>query len=287
MEETREGIFIRQDSLMERRWFPPVYEDEESDVIIKEGHYETRDVTNLLPSKLCKYCWIENGTTLRDFFKLLNNHKDILGVIFHTHWFEEWLEYGLRSPDMTLSRVREPGNNPEIECFQLSMSLDWELPHKMNKTSSFTWSHIGSDIKTRKTNIEAGYEMEEETNFVYSFCLMSEPLTEEQAVKSCYGKDYIGKRVPYGFFGSDICTYMDLPLRLSSDFEFCKASYDENDKLNGVTEVMHNFYGFKLFDIINEIFYEISFNGSPKMCQEKSDEICEMAKETEEEYMME
>ena len=287
MEETREGIFIRQDSLMQRKWVPPVFENDDCDAIAKYGFYEVKEVTEKLPHYLWKNCWIEDGTTLRDFFKLLNKHRNILDIIFMNHWFKEWLDYGLRSPDVTLSKVREFGNNPEIEFFELSMSLEWEPPHKMKRPSILTWSKIGSDIKIRKTNFESGYEMEEETNFVYSFGMMSEILTEEQAVKSGYGKDYAGKRIPYGFFGCDICKYMDLPLRLSSNFEFCKASYDENDKLNGVTEVMHNFYGFKLFDIINEIFFEISFNGSPQMSQEKSDEIHEMSEEVEDMYCME
>ena len=285
MEDTREGIFIRQDSLMERRWVPPVYEDEESDVIIKEGHYETKDVTNLLPSKLCKFCWIEDGTTLRDFFKLLNNHKDILGVIFHTHWFEEWLEYGLRSPDMTLSRVGECGDDPKIDCFELSMSLSWELPHKMQKESKFTWSNSDSDIKIRKVNLEAGYEIEEETNLVYSFGLKSEPLTPIQAEKSGWGSEYVEKCISYGFFGDDICQWMDIPLKLSHDFEFGKTFYDDEDKVKGSFETLHNFYGFKLFDIINEIFYEISFNGSPEMTKIKSDEIYEMSKDVSKDYI--
>ena len=287
MEETKEGIFIRQDSLMQRKWVPPVFEGEECNVILKEGFYETKDVTERLPRYLWKHCWIEDGTTLRDFFKLLNNHKDFLNIIFHNHWFKDWLEYGLRSPDITLSKVRDVGNNPEIDFFELSMSLEWELPHRMKRPSVLTWSKVGSDIKTRKVNFDAGYEMDEETNFVYSFSMMSEVLTEEQAIKSGYGKDYTGKRIPYGFFGHDICKYMDIPLKLSTDFEFCKASYDDNDNVNGVTEVMHNFYGFKLFDIINEIFYEISFHGSPETCKEKCEELHKRMDEVEETYKME
>ena len=287
MNETREGIFIRQDSLMERRWVPPVFEADESDVIVKEGYYNTTDVTERLPNYLWKYCWIEEGTTLRDFFKLLSKHRNILDIIFRGHWFKDWLEYGLRSPDMTLSKVGELGDDPKIDCFELSMSLSWELPHTMNKTSTMTWRKVGSEIKTKTVNIEAGYEMEEEVNFVYSFSLMSEPLMEEQAEKSGWGKEYAGKRIPYGFFGCDICQYMDIPLTLSHDFDFCKSFYDEDDKLQGSTEVMHNFYGFKLFDIINEIFYEISFNGSPQMTKDKQEEIHKMSEEVEGMYTLE
>ncbi len=273
-----EGLIIRKKSLIKKDWIPPVFKDEESDEIIKEGYYQERDVTKKLPKFLSYYCLIEDGTTLRDFFKLLNHHKEILCVLFYKDWFNDWLSYGLRSPNNTLSKIPE-SDGLEIDYFEVGLYITKENYHKYNKDDYFEYTMFESGEKVREKIFDKGQEIEESTEIHYDFGMVSKPLTKQYIDQShgVYTEKSIGRRINIGFLGSDLATLMDYPLKLSCSLSYNETSYDDNDKPVYKNETWSNFYNIRLFDIISAIFFELSFYGSPEMMKKKAKEVFDIA----------
>ena len=273
-----EGLIIREDSLIKRDWIPPIFKDEDSDEIIKEGYYKERDITNKLPEFLAYNCIIEDGTTLRDFFKLLKHHKEILGIIFRQDWFEEWLSYGLRAPDNTLSKVPE-ADGLEVDYFEIVPFITHDKSHKYNDDTFFEYSIFETDEKVRKKIFDKGHVSEEDTDFHYDFGMVSQPITKKYVDQSngVYTEKNIGERINIGFLGSDLATLMDYPLKLKHTIGFCETSHDEHDKPKYEVKDFDNFYHIRLFDIISAIFFELSFYGSPEMMKKKAKEVFDLA----------
>jgi len=143
-----EGIIIRQDSLINREWVEPEYENEDDEKPIRGGYYVEKDVTDLLPVFLMSGCKIENGTTLRDIFKLLKKHRDILGIIQQRNWFNEYIDYGLNSPIMEYPPIREY-NCLDIEYLEIYFQLNNEIECKFDEDVYTEWGIVGSKEKTR------------------------------------------------------------------------------------------------------------------------------------------
>jgi len=78
----------------------------------EDKKWVTSDVSDKLPFYLFHECKIAEGTTLKDIFKLLQPHLDVLKVVIN-FWVEEFVEEGLQEG--------EPAN--EIKY----LKLDWIL----------------------------------------------------------------------------------------------------------------------------------------------------------------
>ena len=273
-----EGLIIRENSLIKRNWVPPVFKDEDSDEIIKDGYYEEKEVTDRLPEFLTYNCIIEDGTTLRDFFKLLNKHKEILGIIFRRDWFVEWLSYGLKSPDNTLSKVPE-SDGLEIDYFEIGPYLNRDEAHIYNNDIHFEYTIFETDEKVRRKIFDKGFESEESTELHYDFGMVSKPITKKYIDQSngAYTDKNIGERINIGFLGSDLATLMDYPLKLKTTLGYCKTYCDDQDKPKYENIEWKNFFNIRLFDIIAAIFFELSFYGDPEMMKEKAKEVFDLA----------
>lgn len=51
-----------------------------------------RDISKYLVQCLPNYCHIEEGTTLGDIFRLISPHRQVLSEIFHSFYFDEYME---------------------------------------------------------------------------------------------------------------------------------------------------------------------------------------------------
>ena len=268
-----EGIIIRQNSLIKRKWVKPVYENEDDDEPIQEGYYSEEDVTDLLPVFLTSKCKIEEGTTLRDIFKLLKKHRDILGIIQQRNWFNEYIDYGLNSPIMEYPPIREY-NGLDIEYLEIYFQLNHDLECKYDEDVYTEWGIFGTDKKTKHKLYSAGQVVEENADYSIGFHAQSYPLGKrdiEHNKSSGYDESWIGKRNNIGFFGSDLPTFIDYPIVISNTLTFTTADH-KNHKYD--TKELKNFmHNITLIEIIDAIFYEISFNGCPDDSKKFTEEL--------------
>mgnify|MGYP006873005580 CR=1 FL=1 len=271
------GLIIRRNSLIIRKWIPPIFKDDNSNEIIKDGYYKEKDITDKLPEYLTYNCIIDNGTTLRDFFKLLNKHKKILSVIFHQDYFDEWLTYGLRAPNNSLSNVSST-DEIESDYFEIAPQINHEEFHQYNHDHVCEYTISETEDKVRRKIFSKGFESEESVEYYLEFGMVSKPLTKKDINNSngAYTEKSIGERINIGFLGSDLATLMDYQLKLKNSICYYKTIFDENDNVYYKEETWMNFFNICLFDIIKAIFFEIAFYGDPKMMQEKSKEVFDL-----------
>lgn len=258
--EGYEGLIIRQDSLIWSKWVHPVFQDEK---LVQEGFYAEEDVTERSPQFLMTTCQIEDGTTLRDIFKLLNRHREFFAIIQQRNWFSEWLDAGLRSPIMDLSKVSQP-DELEFDYLEIYAFLNHQRKYTM-KNDRFVEmeSSKDPDVMTRHKIFSKGEEIEEETCLSIDFHGISKPLTKKYLETQYNGYGVEGAQIAIGLLGSNITEYIDLPVKLRNSLPILESWY-EDDIPREEKKIYNGFASYRFIDIVEAIFYEISFHGSPE-----------------------
>ena len=259
--DSYEGLIIRQDSLIRSKWVEPVYKDEESTEIIKEGYYSEEDITDKLPYFLFETCIIEDGTTLRDFFKLLKKHCELFSVIQKRNWFNDYLDFGLNSPIMDVSRVYNP-KDLEIDYLEVYKDISHTAESVAEEDKYLEWGCIGNDTKTKTKIKSKGDVTPEETSIGTYFHAMSLPITKVYCDLHPSEGYKVGDRTPIGFFGSILPEFIDYPLKLRNSINICTTTYDPEPVKYEHME-FKGYADFNFAEIVEAIFYEISFHGSP------------------------
>lgn len=274
-----EGLIIRKNQLIQRKWIPAEL-DEETDEVIKEGFYQEENITDKLPYFLMSNCIIDENTTLRDFFKLLNQHREFLEVIQKRNWFTDWLNYGLNSPNITNSKVLENPDEPEMEYLEIYKSIHHTAEFKVQEDKVVEFSMMDSpDVKIRHKIHSVGDLIEEETYLSLDFHGLSTPITQRQIdnkSRGYYGCK-AGERASFGFIADELPRFIDLPIKLKDELNIYVTKGEVHE-----TITYRGFGSFRLIDIIEAIFYEISFYGSPTKAKEVSQEIHESVQKIKE-----
>ena len=269
--EDYEGILIRQDTLIRSHWQQPTYRSEESDEIATPGRWIEEDVSADLPMSLMESCRVESGTTLRDLFKLLGRHRDFLSTIERRNWFLDWLDFGLRSPISDLSRVEDP-SELQFDFLEIYKVVSHTQRGVVEKDKYFEYGVVGNPTRTRTKISSAGDLIPEETCLSLGFHGISKPLTKAYTEKYPHEKDSLGQQIPIGFMGSSLPSFIDFPLRLNTTLRVDSTDYSK-EKPNHTTQTFGGFESFTLIEIVEAVFWELSFHGSPADTEEVNQEI--------------
>lgn len=216
-----------------------VYDEEKG-----EGAYQEFDVSSNPISYIRDICHIEDGATLKDLFLLIRPQKELFQLVFE-NWLQEYVEYGLNN----IGKIDDGYNPDDIEYLELY----WD-PHFDSKS---LYGH------TRPSFHGIGYELRED---YYGY---SSPAQGPQWSK--------GSRVNWGLMGSDLLSYINKPLRLNKELVIYNSDLDAEDW--GHELARYSDPEYTLFNIIEGIFWEISYNGGIEDTLKFEQELKEIIKE--------
>jgi hypothetical protein len=225
--------------LIQTRW---VYDD-----LAKEGEYKDFDVTNKAISYIREACELEEGVTLKDLFLLLQPEVDLFQVIFQ-NWLKEYVEYGLNNPGKPAGTY----DPEEIEYLELYWDLYFD--------SEALYGH------SRPSFHGVGYELRENLYWKQDG---SEELGEPQWQQ--------GERIPWGLMGSDLLSFINKPLKLNNKLTIYDDNLDGDPSTYGKVLAEYSNPTYTLFNIIEGVFWEISFHGGISESKEFSEELKEAA----------
>ena len=248
------SLVFRKDGLHARQWVPPIFEknDEGKEIKIKEGYYEVvplelEDEFDILGS-LRHGCEIEKGTTLRSIMDYVRRNKWLCIFLKKYSWAHGLDEYHAQLDDP-----------PEkSECIK-RLEIQW-----------FPETHYTEDGKPKGENAKVP-----EVNLHHNFSGRG-PAGEE-------AKHWDGDpndEISYGFGGGNIKDILDLPIVIREEVEFEQVDFKKkkDEKLERIV-MFKGEAGFTLLEILDAIYWEISFYGPP--CESKAifDNVCEMRDE--------
>lgn len=221
-----------------KKW---VYVEEEG-----AGHYEYIDVTDEPFRFLSKSVKIEEGFTLDHLFKIVQDSVDILDVIFDNCWIGSFISHYKKIRGTWVPEKYE--YHPDgIEFLRLYWNP--ELDEMENPPKTYIW---GLD---RPSFDGQGWELREDK-------------VED------WGGYKKGTRINWGIDFSPIEQILHLPLILdeefnvSNDTKHWKPNMTDSEKYALMTNRK-----YRLSDVIEGVFWELSFYGSPEDKEEKAQHI--------------
>lgn len=249
-EETKEQqgtIIIYKDKVTEVRLVEA--EEDDDGNIIKDCYCKEVDITDSLPYFINNFCKIKSDVTLRDFVSLLNKHFEFFNILQYQNFFASWVKYILNAKKSDLPKDDGPNT---IQKFRVYASLNVD-------------QFIDEDDK-QYDDVALSYDIDFECG----------KITEEYAKKNSYKSDRIGKTEYYGLMGSDISDYADYNIYIDSNLYFTNTKYKDKENFEYIVEIYKNF-NITLNQLIEAIFYEISFHGTPEDTQKTNSQIREIS----------
>lgn len=237
-------LTIKKDKILDKEWVKPIY-DEKTDEIITEGYYQEINVTDRLPYLLYEPAKFDSGVTLRDFAKLLNNHRKLISILFYRNYITQWIDYIINSPE---SKPINEDNPTDIRKLRISVYISGKLFKDDN-------SYISKSF-----DLEAGIMDKNKVS-------EKEQLTEVD-----------GEVIRYGFIGNTITEYVDRELYIDNKVSVSYSEH-ESEKIDSKEIILNDLEGLNLGDIIHAIFYEISFYGTPEDAKKESDYLTQISNE--------
>lgn len=233
---SREVLTLKKGGkLIQTKW---VYDD-----LTEEGEYKDFDVTDKALGHIREACELEEGVTLKDLFLLIQPDLDVFQVIFQ-NWIKEYVTYGLNNPGQ-LAGTYDP---EEIEYLELYWDLYFD--------SEALYGH------SRPSFHGVGYELRENLYWKQDG---SEELGEPQWQQ--------GERIPWGLMGSNLLSYINKPLKLNNKLTIYDDNLDGDPSTYGKVLAEYPNPTYTLFNIIEGIFWEISFHGGPSESTQFSKEL--------------
>lgn len=232
-------ILKKGGKLIQTKW---VYDD-----LTEEGEYRDFDVTDKAMVYIREVCELEEGVTLKDLFILLKPDLAILQDIFQ-NWLKEYVEYGLNNPGKPAGTY-DPDKMEYLELY-------WDLYFD----SEALYGH------TRPSFHGVGYELREDQYEQYGGSEEPKTLTWSK-----------GERINWGFMGSDLLNFINKPLKLNNKFTIYDDNLDGDPSTYGKVLAEYSNPTYTLFNIIEGVFWELSFHGGPSESKKFAEEVREAA----------
>jgi len=253
------GLIFKKDDLYAKIWVPPVYkekskEDKETESklvvidndffdkikeerkkdIIEDGYYKTEPLElkndfNIV-LHLRRNCKIEEGVTLRDIMTYVRNNEYLTMFLSMYSWAES------------------------IDDFHKQLDKECKKSENIKElVISWTAEEIIEYEDPKKKDLEITIP-----SLILSHCFSGEGPAGEEA-KNWGGKedDIINWSV-----SGNVSDVFDVPVRLHSDAEYAKIVFPT---VGGIqkTSILKGEADFTLLDILDAIYWDITFYGSP------------------------
>lgn len=253
MEEYYDLTLTNEGRIILKEWF--------YDETIKKGEYLFYDVTDDPYRYLLKSCKIEDGFTLDHLFKIVSNQSYTLNLIMRNCWIESYIAHYRANRDSWVLADHQyaPDGIEYLELYWYPEVDDYGTAPYLFGADMPNFHGIGWELQEDKW---------EDWN------------KEEPSWRK-------GARISWGIDFSPIETLLHLPIRLNEKFAIRDSIknwslYDESipvERRGILAEVKKK---YTLQNVIEGVFWELSFYGSPSDKDEKSEELKERMDEVNE-----
>ena len=206
--------------------------------VIKNGKECKENINDIFPYYLNYVCEISGDVTLRDIAKHINRHREFFDIIQKRNFVLPWVDAILGAKRSEKPKDQEPQT---IQCFVINPHLE-----------------INNLIDDKSVNLTYSFDFEG-------------GIVTEQFVESCQyttvTKDHIGLPMIFGL-GDRVLDYVDYRIRYNHLIPISKWWEDSVNDIHLIYE-KNNDVSITANDLIECIFSEISFMGTPEDCTEE------------------
>lgn len=217
------------------------------DKTTEKGYYEDQDVTEYAARFLFDICVLEKGIILKDIFLLINSDMETFKKVLG-NWCEEFIKEGLFGPEKPYTGEYTPD---DIEYLELVWNLSYD-----DKEPIFSGHH-------RPELYGVGFELKEDKLFKWG---------EVECPK--------GTRQSYGVSLTSANELVNFPIKLNNKLTITDDNHEHENWMKPIGEYKNPV--FTLGNILDGIFWEISFYGSPEKRKKILEELNERSREIEE-----
>lgn len=266
-------LVLKKDGLHAVRWIPPIFREEPKSKeeenklitidedffdklneeskknIIKEGYYEVAPVVLEdefdIFSHLRRVCDIDSNVTLRDIMNFVRSNKLLESFIGAYSWANEIKEYHELLD-------KEPSVSENVKELQISWTTDEVVEYENPKRK---------DLEIEKPSFVLNHD----------FCGIG-PAGEEA---EHWGGDP-NENIRFSISGN-IDDFLDIPLKINQEsLEYRKIFFPQEGGVK-TTTILKGEADFALLDILDAIYWDITFYGSPSDSKKFHDDLAERA----------
>lgn len=211
------------------------------DETIGKGHYEDVDITTCWFHKRNHHTKISDGVVLNDIFEIVARDPEVCDFIFANCFVKEYVDSWKTKTMKTGPNEYDPDGFEYLELY-------WAPDYHTDRNGKGTVDGLN----------------------LAGFHAIGWELREDKIEE--WGKYDKGTRISWGFGGTSFAEYLHLPIKLNKEFKImeCIHKIKPGEYLPTLFEAERE---YSLHDIIEGIFYELSFYGTDEERKEKFDEI--------------